>query len=432
MSPLEIGVISLLGLLGLLLLGCPIGLAMALAGFLGFTAIVGLSPALAVIETAAFDVASNAGFALIPLFLLMGSLMAQAGLARDLFAGAARLTRGWPGGLAAAGLTASAGFAAVSGSSLATASTMTRIAYPEMARRAYDPRLAAGSLAAGGTLGIMIPPSIALLLYALITEQSVDEMFLAGVLPGLLAYTLYLIVIMILAQRWRPLGPKGGGAEEGLSLGGALLAFAPCLALFALIIGGLYGDVFTPTEAGGVGAGLALLFALWRGARAPEIFAALGETVRATAAIFLILIGAEIFGYVLSTSQLSFAIAEMLTQEALAPWHVLALILAFYVLLGCVVESLGMILLTAPIFHPIIVANGFDPVWFGVLAVVAVELGLITPPIGLNLFMVKSQAPTLPHRALMIGVAPFIAADILRLALLAFIPAIALWLPGRL
>ena len=260
MSPQEIGFLGIAVLLVLLTLGCPVGIAMILVGFAGFAAIIGLGPALNVLQTGAFETAANYSFTLVPLFLLMGSLVSRAGLSRDLFLAARRFTQGWNGGLAVAGVTASAAFSAVSGSSLATASTMTRVAYPEMRAQGYDPRLAAGSLAAGGTLGIMIPPSIALLLYALITEQSVGTMFLAGFLPGLLAFALYVVCVTVMARVWRP-SDEHADADPG-TLGLALRRFLPVAVLFGMVMGGLYGGFFTPTEAGGAGAAMALVFAL--------------------------------------------------------------------------------------------------------------------------------------------------------------------------
>lgn len=427
-----IGFISIAALLGLILVGAPIGLAMILIGFSGFAAIVGIAPALSVLKTAAFETASNYSFSIIPLFLLMGNFMSQSGMARDLFIGSARLTRGWNGGIAAAGVTASAAFSTVSGSSIATATTMTRVAYPEMEKMGYDKRLATGSLAAGGTLGIMIPPSIALLLYALITEQSVSDMFLAGILPGLLAYALYMLTILVMARFWPPLAQNANAATPSISIQSALTKFLPVAGLFALVMGGLYGGFFTPTEAGGAGAALAFIYAVYRGMRWAGFKNAASDTIATTAAVFYILIGAEVFGYLLSTSQISFGFADFLAGQNFSPFQVLLLIMLFYIILGCVMESLAMILLTVPIFYPIIVANGFDPVWFGIIAVVTVELGLITPPVGLNIFMVRSVVKQLHTKTIMAGVLPFVLVDVLRLAILIAFPAIALYLPGRL
>ena len=424
-----IGLLSIVVLLVIVLLGCPVGVSMILVGFGGFALMIGTGPALSVLETAAWETAPNYGFALVPLFLLLGDVITESVMARDLFRASERVTRGWSGGIAAASVTASAAFSTISGSSLATAATITRVAYPEMERRGYAPRLAAGSLAAGGTLGIMIPPSIALLLYALITEQSVSEMFLAGILPGILAYSLYMLTILIVSRYWKPGDTRE--ALEDTSLWEALRLFLPVALLFGLVMGGLYGGFFSPTEAGGAGAALALLFAVLRGMNFAGLIRALKNTVAATAGIFLILIGAEVYGFVISTSQLSFGIVSFMREAGLEPWQILALILSVYIVLGCFMESLAMILLTIPIFFPVIVDAGYDPVWFGIIAVVTVELGLITPPVGMNLFMVKSSAPRLSQRAIMIGVLPFVLSDIVRLGLLIAFPAISLVLIGR-
>lgn len=436
MAPLLIGYISVFAVFVAVLLGAPVGLAMIGAGIAGFSAIVSFAPALNVLKTATFETITSYSFTLIPLFLLMGNLISRSGVAADLFRGALLLTHGWSGGLAAAGVTASAVFSTVSGSSLATASTMTRVALPEMRAHGYDLRLATGSLAAGGTLGILIPPSIALMLYALITEQSVGEMFLAGILPGGLAYVLYLLTILIMAQVWKPDTAASATEPPHVTEPGrrveTLRLFAPSLLLFGLVMGGLYGNLFTPTEAGGVGAALSLLYALKRRIPRKELVAAFVETVITTGSIFLILIGAEVFGFVLTTSQLSSALVDFLTQNGFSPWQVMAGILVFYVVLGCFMESLAMILLTVPIFFPVILANGYDPVWFGIIAVVTVELGLITPPVGMNLFMVKSAARRMRFEIIMVGVLPFVLSDLLRLAILLAFPGISLLLTGRL
>ena len=430
MSPETVGLVAIAALAALLALGCPVGIAMIVTGVAGFAAIVGPGPALRVLENGVMDTATSYSFTLVPLFLLMGALASRAGLSRDLFRAARRFTWRWRGGLAVAGITASAAFSAVSGSSLATASTMTRVAYPEMRAAGYDARLAAGALAAGGTLGIMIPPSIALVLYALITEQSVGTMFLAGFGPGVLAWALYAICAGLVA-RLRPPERPADPAELG-SIGLALRRFLPVALLFGLVMGGLYGGLFTPTEAGGAGAALTLGFALLRRTAWREIAAAFTETVAVTASIFVILIGAEVFGYLLSVSRISFAIAEALGAARWSPLTLLVAIIAFYLVLGCLMESLAMILLTVPIFYPLIVQAGIDPVWFGIIAVVTVEVGLITPPVGMNLFVVRAAAPGLALRDIMAGVLPFVLADVVRLALLVAFPAITLTLPRLL
>ena len=427
MSPPLIGFISIACLFLLIAIGCPIGLAMILVGATGFAAIVGLEPAISILETGAFETASNYSLTLIPLFLLMGNLISNAGLSRDLFLAARKFTGNWNGGLAIAGVSASAAFSAVSGSSLATASTMTRVAYPDMIAHGYDKRLAAGSLAAGGTLGIMIPPSIALLLYALITEQSVTDMFLAGLLPGILAFSLYVITVIIMAKLWKSTDDKHNLRELG-SYGLALKRFAPIAILFGLVMGGLYGGLFTPTEAGGAGAALALLLALWRGMGWAQLTQALKETVRLSSTIFLILIGAEIFGYLLSVSQISFEMISFFNEHQFSAGQILATILVFYIVMGFFMESLSMILLTVPIFYPLITQAGIDPIWFGILVVVTVEMGLLTPPVGMNLFVVKDAAKDIELSDVVKGVMPFFIADIVRLFILILFPVITLYL----
>jgi TRAP-type mannitol/chloroaromatic compound transport system permease large subunit len=419
-SPQEIGFLGIAVLLVLLALGCPVGIAMILVGFAGFAAIIGITPALNILENGAFETASNYSFTLVPLFLLMGSLVSRAGLSRDLFLAARRFTNGWNGGLAVAGVTASAAFSAVSGSSLATASTMTRVAYPEMRAQGYDPRLAAGSLAAGGTLGISrrhVPgrvPAGAAGLRALCGLRHRDGADLAA-----LGRT----------RRCRP-RPAWPGAAP-LPAGGGAVRPGHGRALWRLLHadrGGWRGRR--------VGAGLRALPwpALARPARrAARDRAGLGHHLRhPSATIFVILIGAEVFGYLLSVSQISFAMADMIRDAGWAPWQLMLAIVVFYLVLGCFMESLAMILLTVPIFYPLVIEAGFDPIWFGVIAVVVVETGLISPPVGMNLFVVRAAADDLALKDVMIGVLPFVVTDIVRLAILIAFPAITLTLPRLL
>ncbi|MEL7347688.1 MAG: TRAP transporter large permease [Pseudomonadota bacterium] len=429
MGPQETG-LAFLALLGVMLaLGCPVGVAMIATGLGGFAAIIGPDPALRILERAVLETAGNPGFTVIPLFILMGALVAEAGIGRDLFLTARRAMGGRPTGVALAGLGASTVFAAASGSSLATASAMAKAALPAMRAAGTDPRLAAGSLAAGGTLGIMIPPSIALLLYALVMEQSVTEMFLAGLIPGLLGAALYALAAMLAGRAWQAGTPR---EATGKPEAGARWGTMAALALFLGVMGGLYGGLFTPTEAGGAGAALALILALARGVRGAGVQRAMRDTLSLSAALFVILIGAECFGYLLSVSRLASALEGWVEAAGLSPLGLILAILAFYLVLGCVMESLAMILLTVPIFAPLAVAAGFDPVWFGILAVTAVEVGLITPPVGMNLFVVRAAAPDIGLGTIWRGVAPFVLADVARLALLIALPGLALWLPAAL
>jgi tripartite ATP-independent transporter DctM subunit len=364
--------------------------------------------------------------------MLMGGFAARARISTDLFEAAKTLIGHWRGGLAMAAISASAGFSTICGSSVATAATMTRVSLSEMRANGYSARFATGALAAGGTLGIMIPPSIALLLYGLITEQSVATMFLAGFLPGLLAFLMYLATIVI-TMRLRPDWAAAPLARRTGTVPQALRQLLPVLLVFGVVMGGIYGSVFTPTEAAGVGAAITLVMAVMRGGmRWGGFVETIKETLVVSSMIFTILIGAEVFGYFLSVSQLSFALVGFIEGLGLPPVGVLLFIIVFYMVLGCFMDSLAMILLTVPIFYPLIVANGFDPVWFGIIAVVTVELGLITPPVGMNLFVIKSVAPDVPLSEIMIGVTPFVITDIVRLGVLLAFPTISLLLPRLL
>jgi tripartite ATP-independent transporter DctM subunit len=361
------------------------------------------------------------------MFILMGVFASKARMSAELFSGARTLFGGWRGGMALAAVSSCGVFSAISGSSLATAASMARVALPEMRKHGYAPSLATGTLAAGGTLGIMIPPSIALLLYALITEQSVGDMFIAGVIPGLLGLVLYCCAIAVtvwlkpsLAQPGEPTTLK----QKIVGLKG-LTGFG---AIFAFIIGGIYGGLFTPTEAAAVGAAGTFFIALFRGMTWKDFKDAVEETLFLSAMIFFMIIGAEIFGYFLSVSRISFSLAEFVAGMDLAPFAVLMCVLLLYMVLGCVMDSLAMLLLTVPVVYPVIIQAGFDPVWFGIVSVITVELGLITPPVGMNVFVIKTVAPDVPIADIFKGVFPFVLSDLVRLALLILFPSLALGL----
>ncbi len=422
-----IGYICIFGMLLLIALRCPISLAMSLIGFLGFTLIIAFEPALTILETGPFETLSNYSFSPIPMFILMGVFASKARMSAELFSGAKSLFGGWRGGMALAAVTSCGIFSAISGSSLATAASMSRVALPEMKKNGYDNSLAAGTLAAGGTLGIMIPPSIALLLYALITEQSVGQMFIAGVMPGLLGLVLYCATIAIVVW-WKPHlaqpGQKTTLKEKIIGLKGIV----PFGFIFAFIIGGIYGGFFTPTEAAAVGAAGTLFIALIRGMDFENFKDAIWETLLLTSMIFFMIIGAEIFGYFLSVSRISYSLVELVESMHLSPYLVLFSVLILYMLLGCVMDSLAMLLLTVPVVYPMVINAGFDPVWFGIISVITVELGLITPPVGMNVFVLKSVAPEIPIKDIFKGVFPFVISDLVRLALLILFPWFALGL----
>lgn len=429
MSAALIGFICVAGMLVLIALRCPIALAMALAGFVGFGAIVAFEPAISILESGPFETLSNYSFSPIPMFILMGVFASKAKMSSELFNGAKSLFGGWRGGMALAAVTSCGVFAAISGSSLATAASMSKVALPEMRKNGYADSLAAGTLAAGGTLGIMIPPSIALLLYALITEQSVGAMFVAGIIPGLMGLLLYCLAIAVNVWLFPNLAQpseKTSFKEKIFGLKGVM----PFAFIFALIIGGIYTGLFTPTEAAAVGAFGALLIALFRGMDFHHFKDAVQETLFLSAMIFFMIIGAEIFGYFLSVSRISFALVEWVDSLGLAPLAILFCVLILYILLGCVMDSIAMLLLTVPVVYPLIQAAGIDPIWFGILTVITVELGLITPPIGMNVFVIKSVAPEISIKDIFKGVFPFVLSDIVRLGLLIAFPVLSLGLIG--
>jgi tripartite ATP-independent transporter DctM subunit len=427
MSPAMVGLICIFAMLVLIALRMPIALAMAAIGFIGFSWIVAFDPATAILGSGPFETLSNYSFSPIPMFILMGVFASKARMSQELFDGARTMFGSWRGGMALAGVTSCGIFSAISGSSLATAASMSRVALPEMEKNGYAPSLASGSLAAGGTLGIMIPPSIALLLYALITEQSVGEMFVAGLIPGLMGLGMYCLTIAIVVHLWPHLAEPGEKTTLKEKIIG-LKGLVPFLAVFLFIIGGIYGGIFTPTEAASMGAACTLAIALIRGMGWQGLYESVTESLLMSAMIFFMIIGAEIFGYFLSVSRISFSLVEYVDSLHLSPYMVLLSILVLFMVLGCVMDSIAMLLLTVPVVYPLIEAAGFNPVWFGVVAVITVEMGLITPPVGMNVFVIKSVAPKIPIRDIFKGVFPFVISDIVRLSLIILFPALAIGL----
>ena len=371
-------------------------------------------------------------FAVVPLFLLMGAFATTSGMSRELFRGANAFLGHLRGGLGIATIAACGGFAAICGSSVATAATFSKVAYPEMRSYGYPQSFATGVIAAGGTLGIMIPPSTVLAIYGLITEQDVGKLFIAGVLPGILAVAMYMITITIIGAArpgFLPAGPRSSWKERIE----ALRDVWATLLLFAFVIGGIYGGVFTATEAAGAGAGGAFIIGVLRGRLSgKDIFRSLLETTRITAAVFTVLIGAILFGYFLTVTQTPQKVTEFLTGLGLGRYGVLALIMIMYLVLGCLMDALAMIILTVPIIFPVIKELGFDPIWFGVIIVMTVELGLIHPPVGMNIFVIKSVVEDVKISTIFYGVLPFIITDILRLIILIAFPIIALYLPSKM
>jgi tripartite ATP-independent transporter DctM subunit len=432
MSGDTVAILGFVVLFALMLLRVPVGMAMGLVGVSGYAYLTGGAPALKLVGQTSMRTVTSYQFGVIPMFLLMGAFVSASGISRELFRAANVLVGHRRGGLGLATIVSCGGFAAISGSSVATAATFSAVAYPEMRRYGYPQSFATGVIAAGGTLGAMLPPSTVLAVYGLITQQDIGKLFQAGILPGLLAMTMYMLTIAVICRlkpNFLPTVPKATWAERAASLRDV---WAPML-LFVLVIGGLYGGVFTPTEAGGVGASGAFILGALRGrlGRA-EIRASLLQATRTAAAVFTVLIGALLFGYFLTITQVPQKVTEFLTGLGIGNYGVLALIMVMYLALGCLMDAMAMIILTVPIIFPVVTQMGFDPIWFGVIIVMTVELGLIHPPVGMNVFVIKSVIQDVSFSSIFKGVLPFIATDILRLIILIAFPIIALWLPGRM
>ena len=416
----------------LMLLRVPVGMAMGLVGVVGYSMIAGTGPALKLVGQTSMRTVTDYTFGVIPMFMLMGAFVSVSGVSKELFRAANACVGHLRGGLGMATVMACGGFAAICGSSVATAATFSTVAYPEMRRYGYPQSFSTGVIAAGGTLGAMLPPSTVLAVYAVITQQDIGKLFMAGVLPGLLAMSMYVATIAIIV--W--VRPKMLPAGAALPWSERLLALKdvwPSLVLFAFVIGGLYGGFFTPTEAGGMGAGGAfLLGVLRRKLDRAGVRVALLQATRTAAAVFTVLIGALLFGYFLTITQTPQKLTGFVTSLGLNRYEVLALIMLMYLVLGCLMDAMAMIILTVPIIFPVITQLGFDPIWFGVIIVMTVELGLIHPPVGMNVFVIKSVVQDVSFTTIFKGVIPFVVTDIIRLVILIAFPIIALWLPGRM
>jgi tripartite ATP-independent transporter DctM subunit len=431
-SPTAAGLAGLAALLVLLFLRMPIGLAMTLVGAVGIAALNSPSAALHSLGSFPYSHAAVQAFAVIPLFVLMGNFAAVSGMGRDLYAAAYAWMGHRRGGLASATVLACAGFAALSGSSVASAVTMGRVSLPEMRRYSYDPRLATGVIAAGGTLGILIPPSTVLVVYALLTEESIGRLFLAGFLPGLLLTALFIVTVMLLCAIRPEYGPPGERFSRRERIA-ALAGAAPFLVVVIVTIGGIYAGVFTVNEAAAVGALLTMAHALWRRRLGlAALTDALLQTVRTTAMVFLILIGAHIFSPFLALSRIPVNLAGMLTDLALPAIAVLVVLMVAYLILGMFLEGFAMMVLTIPIVFPIVTALGIDPIWFGIFMVIVLEMGLISPPVGINVFVVKGVAEDVPMGKIFTGILPFWWAMVVCLAILMAFPQIALVLPNSM
>jgi C4-dicarboxylate transporter DctM subunit len=430
MIPSAVGIMGIVVLIFLLVSRVPVGFAMLLVGFVGFGYVVSFKSALSLISLDLFAVFASYNMSVIPLFVFMGQIAFNAEMGRRLYYTAYKWLGHMPGGLAIATIGGCAGFAAICGSSPATAATMGSVALPEMRRYDYDPALATGSVAAGGTLGILIPPSIVLVVYGILTEQSIGKLLYAGVLPGILLSVLFVMTIYIWAQlnpRLGPPGPATGIKEKLHSLSGTV----EMLCLFVLVMGGLLVGIFTPTEAGGVGALGALMIALMgRKLTWQKFINSLVETTWMTAMLLVIMAGATIFGRFLAVTRIPLEMAAFAGHLPVPRVAILSVIAVFYIIGGCLMEIFALVILTIPIFFPVIEALGFDPIWFGVMVVILCEMGLITPPVGVNVFVIKGMCEDIPVGVIFKGIIPFFAAMVVCLIILVLFPQIALFLPA--
>ncbi|WP_462381828.1 TRAP transporter large permease [Pseudomonas sp. Marseille-QA0892] len=435
MSSVETGGLFLVILLILLVIRIPIAIAMLLTGIGGYVAISGWAPLLSYLKTVSFARFTVYDLSVIPLFLLMGQFASRGGLATGLFKAAAAMIGHWRGGLAMSAVGSCAAFGAVCGSSIATAATMGQVALPELRKYNYSGPLSVGCLAAGGTLGILIPPSVVLVIYAILAQENISALFMAAFIPGVLAAVGYMISIAIYVR----LNPNAGPAQPRLSWRERLAAQAgvwPVLLIFIVVLGGIYGGWFTPTEAAAIGTvGTGIFAVALGGMRWAAFKEVLYGTAITTAMIFMILLGADVMNAFLAVSQLPVALAEAITNSGVGPFVVLAGILVLYLLLGCVMDTMSMILLTIPIFFPLIMGLDFygldqteKAIWFGVLALMVVEIGMITPPVGMNVYVISSMARDVPLGDAFKGVVPFLISDIARVVILVMFPSITLCL----
>lgn len=427
-----VGLLGFAALFSFLALGVPVAISLLVVGFVGTIVLNGFTAAAYSLSGQTFATVTVYELSIIPLFILMGNLASAAGLSRDLFDAAHKIIGHFRGGLAAATIVGCAGFAALSGSSIASAITMGRVAWPEMKRHNYGPRLATGAIAAGGTLGILIPPSTGFVIYAVLTEESIGRLFMAGVLPGIMLTTLFLLAIHIVTRIWPEEGPRGpvfSMREKLKSLGRA----TGIATIIMITIGGIYTGFFTPVEAAGVGAFFALVMLILRKKCTYDtLFTVSAETLRTTGMAFFILIGANVFAPFVALSHLPETIAGAVTGLGWGTYATLALILAGYVVLGMFIEGLSLLVITLPIVFPLITGMGFDPIWLGVIMVVVLEMGLISPPIGVNVFIVKSVVPDVKIETIFAGIMPFWIAMMVALVLLVIFPEIALLIPNAM
>lgn len=432
MDPILLATLGLAGMFGLIVLRVPIGIAMAVAGVVGFAMLSDWRPALSLLGTEPATVFSSLELAVIPLFLLMGSFASASGLSADIYRLAFALFGHRPGGLAVATIAGCAAFGSVCGSSVATAATMGRVALPEMLKRGYSPAIATGSIAAGGTLGILIPPSNIMVIYAYLTEQFVITLFIAALIPSVIAVALDVLAIEIYVR----LNPAAAPAGLRASWTERVRVVGQCwgvILLMLLVFGGIFGGVFTVQEAAALGAGLTFLFMVLRGRCTLSMLKEVAiETASSTAMIYLILLGASVFSYFISATKMPSTLVDSINGLGLPPLAIIFTLILIFILLGAIFDEVAAMLVTMPFVFPLVTGLGYDPIWWGIVNVMIIEVGLIAPPIGLNVFVIYGMAKDIPMATIFRGVTPILIADAVRIALIILFPSLVLWLPSVL
>jgi C4-dicarboxylate transporter DctM subunit len=430
MSPVALGIIAIVIMIALFLLRMPVGFAMAFVGFIGFSLLIGLEPGLGLLARDFFDIFSSYSLTVIPMFVLMGALAFTTGISSRLYKAGYTLFGKFPAGLALATIAACAGFAAICGSTNATAASMGKVALPEMKKYGYDDALATGCVAASGSLGILIPPSTILLVYGILTEQSIGKLFIAGVLPGIMLAILFGITVVLLCVRNPSIAPRGKSTTWKEKAEGIFGAFETVV-LFFLVILGLFLGWFSPTQAGAAGAAGVVVIGLIRGHLTWNGFVTgVKDALRISCMIMVIVAGATLFGHFIAITKIPLILADWVSALQIPSMAIMALIIFIYLIGGCFMDSLALITLTIPIFYPLVIALGFDPIWFGVVMVLVTEIGVITPPVGVNVYVIKGISEGVPIETIFKGILPFLASLIIAVALLMIFPAIATFLPS--
>lgn len=425
---MTVGFLSMAAVILLAFLRVPLGIALMSVSLVGLAWITSTTTALTLFPMTVSEAVLSYDLAVVPMFILMGNVISRTGIAQDLFRTAYAYLGSVRGGLSLATMVTCAGFGSVCGSSYATAATMAKVAYPSMRRYGYSDGLASATIAAGGTLGILIPPSIILVIYGILTQTNIGDLFVAGVLPGLLGLLLYMLAVVWVAWRRPEEAPQGKPSSWTERLA-SLRGIWPFLFLFGLIIGGLYADLFTATEAAGIGAGMAVLVGfVQRRLTLKMLRTVILETAYTSIALYVVLFGAMMLSKLLTMSGLSVGILGLVNDMGLTGYWLILAILVIFLILGCVMDSMAIILIFVPLFAPVVAMEGFDLIWFGIIVVVVTEIALITPPVGMNVFVLKAVLPDVPVLRIFRGLVPFIAVDIVRLGLLVAFPAISLWL----